>query len=50
MTTKLEHANLCVRDIDAMLGFLRAAFPEFRVPADAILDDQGRRPNSLIIG
>src|SRR5262245_45247857 len=34
MTAKLEHANLCVRDIDAMLRFLQTAFPEFRVRAD----------------
>ncbi len=31
MTLRLEHANLSVRDIDAMIGFLRTAFPEFRV-------------------
>jgi catechol 2,3-dioxygenase-like lactoylglutathione lyase family enzyme len=31
MAVKLEHANLCVRDIDAMIRFLRTAFPEFRV-------------------
>jgi catechol 2,3-dioxygenase-like lactoylglutathione lyase family enzyme len=34
MTVRLEHANLCVRDIDAMIRFLRTAFPEFRVRAD----------------
>ena len=34
MTVKLEHANLCVRDIDGMLRFLRTALPEFRVRAD----------------
>ena len=31
---RLEHANVCVRDIDVMLRFLRSAFPEFRVRAD----------------
>jgi catechol 2,3-dioxygenase-like lactoylglutathione lyase family enzyme len=31
---RLEHANLCVRDIDATLRFLRTAFPDFRVRAD----------------
>ena len=31
MTVRLEHANLCVRDIDGMLRFLKTAFPEFRV-------------------
>ena len=28
---RLEHANLAVRDVDAMLRFLRTAFPDFRV-------------------
>jgi len=31
MTVRLEHANLCVRDVDAAIRFLRTAFPEFRV-------------------
>ena len=31
MSIRLEHANLAVRDVDAMIGFLRAAFPEFRI-------------------
>ena len=31
MTVRLDHANLAVRDVDAMLRFLRTAFPEFRV-------------------
>lgn len=31
MSTRLEHANLAVRDVDAMLRFVRTAFPEFRV-------------------
>ena len=31
MTTRLEHANLAVRDIDGMIRFLTTAFPEFRV-------------------
>ena len=34
MTARLEHANLCVRDIDKMIEFLTTAFPEFRVRAD----------------
>ena len=34
MSAKLEHANLCVRDIDGMIRFLRTAFPEFRIRAD----------------
>ena len=28
---RLEHANLCVRDIERMIRFLQAAFPEFRL-------------------
>src|SRR6266700_3841842 len=35
MTARLEHANLSVHDIDAMIRFLRAAFPEFRIRRDA---------------
>ncbi|SRR6266567_5041423 len=35
MTVRLEHASLSVRDIDAMIRFLRAAFPEFRIRRDA---------------
>ena len=35
MTVRLEHANLSVYDIDAMIRFLRAAFPEFRIRRDA---------------
>jgi catechol 2,3-dioxygenase-like lactoylglutathione lyase family enzyme len=31
MGIRLEHANLIVRDIDAMIEFLRTAFPGFRV-------------------
>jgi catechol 2,3-dioxygenase-like lactoylglutathione lyase family enzyme len=31
MGIRLEHANLCVRDVDAMVRFLRTAFPAFRV-------------------
>lgn len=30
MEVRLEHANLCVRDIEAMVRFLMTAFPEFR--------------------
>ncbi len=42
MTVKLEHANLCVRDIDQMLRFLQTAFPEFRVRADRTDSDGSR--------
>jgi catechol 2,3-dioxygenase-like lactoylglutathione lyase family enzyme len=31
---RLEHANLCVRDVDGMIRFLQTAFPDFRVRAD----------------
>lgn len=31
MTTRLEHANLIVRDVDAMVKFLETAFPDFRI-------------------
>ncbi len=42
MSVKLEHANLCVRDIDGMLRFLQTAFPEFRVRADRTDSDGSR--------
>lgn len=42
MSTRLEHANLCVHDIDALVRFLQTAFPEFRVRRDAT-DDDGTR-------
>lgn len=29
--TRLEHANLHVRDVDEMIRFLRTAFPDFQV-------------------
>ncbi len=31
MAIRLEHANLVVRDVDGMIGFLRTAFPEFHI-------------------
>jgi catechol 2,3-dioxygenase-like lactoylglutathione lyase family enzyme len=31
MSARLEHANLHVKDLDAMLRFVQTAFPEFRV-------------------
>jgi hypothetical protein len=42
MTVRLEHANLVVRDIDATIRFLQAAFPEFRIRFDGT-DSQGSR-------
>lgn len=35
MTTRLEHANLQVRDIDGMIEFLRTAFPDFELRHDS---------------
>jgi catechol 2,3-dioxygenase-like lactoylglutathione lyase family enzyme len=31
MSTRLEHANLAVHDVDATLRFLQTAFPDFRI-------------------
>ena len=31
MAARLEHANLSVRDVEAMIRFLMSAFPEFRI-------------------
>ena len=42
MSVKLEHANLCVRDIDVMIRFLKTAFPEFRIRADQTSADGER--------
>jgi catechol 2,3-dioxygenase-like lactoylglutathione lyase family enzyme len=35
MTVRLEHANLCAHDIDAVIRFLRTAFPDFRIRQDS---------------
>lgn len=42
MSVRLEHANLCVRDIDAAIRFLRTAFPDFRIRADRTGADGSR--------
>ena len=42
MSTRLEHANLTVRDIDASVRFLTTAFPDFSVRRDA-RDTNGAR-------
>ena len=42
MTTRLEHANLAVRDIDGMTRFLQTAFPDFRIRSEG-KTWQGRR-------
>jgi len=39
---RLEHANLCVRDVDRMIRFLETAFPEFRIRHDATEADGTR--------
>jgi catechol 2,3-dioxygenase-like lactoylglutathione lyase family enzyme len=39
---RLEHANLIVRDIDGMIEFLTAAFPEFRVRGEGQAPGSGR--------
>ena len=35
MIARLEHANLCVRDVDGVIRFLQTAFPEFVIRHDA---------------
>lgn len=42
MNARLEHANLCVENVDAMLKFVLNAFPEFRVRHDSGIDDPER--------
>jgi catechol 2,3-dioxygenase-like lactoylglutathione lyase family enzyme len=39
MTTRLEHANIVVRDIDAAIRFLQTALPDFAVRYDTTPDD-----------
>lgn len=36
---RMEHSNLCVRDVDSMVRFLQTAFPEFRIRHDATQTD-----------
>jgi uncharacterized glyoxalase superfamily protein PhnB len=42
MAVRLEHANLTVRDINGMIGFLQTAFPEFRVRGEGKSRDGSR--------
>ena len=42
MNTQLEHANLCVSDIDGMINFLQTALPDFIIRHDEI-DNNGDR-------
>ena len=36
MSVRLEHANMIVHDIDAMIRFLQTAFPEFRIRGEGV--------------
>lgn len=42
MLFRLEHANLGVRDIEAMIQFLRTACPQFRLRAEGVSSDGTR--------
>ena len=42
MSTQLEHANLTVRNIDAMVAFLTTAFEDFAVRYDGVGSDGQR--------
>ena len=42
MTARLEHANLSVHDIDAIIRFLQTALPEFRIRRDMTEADGSR--------
>ncbi len=42
MAFRLEHANVCVRDIEGMIRFLQTAFPEFRVRGEGLSQDGTR--------
>ena len=42
MPTRLEHANLCVHDIDAVVRFLTTAFPDFKIHRDTTDSDGSR--------
>ncbi|MHC4471444.1 MAG: VOC family protein [Planctomycetota bacterium] len=39
---RLEHVNFSVGEIEAMLAFLRAAFPDFRVRGEGVGQDDTR--------
>jgi catechol 2,3-dioxygenase-like lactoylglutathione lyase family enzyme len=41
LEARLEHANLSVRDVEAMIRFLMTAFPEFRIRGE------GRNRNGI---
>ena len=43
MTIRLEHANITVRDIDGVIRFLQAAFPDFRIRHEESGEEGSRR-------
>jgi len=42
MRYRLEHANICVRNVDSMIRFLQTVFPDFQVRKDVTNDDGTR--------
>ena len=42
MLVQLEHANLCVRDIEVMIRFLQTAFPDFVMRGEGVNEDGTR--------
>jgi len=42
MMQRLEHANLCVHDMDAVIRFLMTAFPDFTIRRDMTEADGSR--------
>jgi len=42
MKFRLEHANICVGDIEPVIHFLKTAFPEFQVRGEGISRDGTR--------
>ncbi len=42
MAARLEHANICVSDIDSVVRFLQTAFPEFRIRGEGLSQDGTR--------
>ncbi|HEV3137516.1 MAG TPA: VOC family protein [Pirellulales bacterium] len=39
MAIRMEHANICARDIEGMIRFLRTAFPDFRMRGEGRSED-----------
>lgn len=42
MIKRLEHANLCVHNIDSVIRFLMTAFPDFKIRKDKTDADGSR--------